>query len=453
MATRLPAFKAYDIRGKVPEQLNEQIAYKIGRAYAAEIRPQAPVIIGRDIRRSSDALAAAVTQGLNDSGVSTVDIGVCGTEMVYFGASRAGFGGGIMVTASHNPMQYNGLKLVSAGAVPISGDSGLDAIEQRVRSETFAPPSATPGSAVSADILADFIDCVLNFVAQSELKPLRIVVNPGNGCAGAAVAALSAKLPFEIIRVNFEPDGNFPNGIPNPLLEENRPATRDAVLANRADLGIAWDGDYDRCFFFDEHGKFIDGYYLVGLFASEMLQHAPGSRIIHDPRLIWNSQDMIAAAGGVAVQSKTGHAFIKERMRAENALYGGEVSAHHYFRDFAYCDSGMIPWLLLTAMLSKSGKPASALIAERKARYPISGEINRIVDDADAAIARVRRSYAASVSEIDETDGISMAFGHDWRFNLRCSQTEPILRLNIETHADAQLLASKTAELLQMIEA
>jgi phosphomannomutase len=448
---RIPCFKAYDIRGRVPDELNEDVAQRTGRAFAAQLSPR-KVVVGRDIRLSSESIAAALTEGFRAAGVDVIDIGVGGTENVYFAARHLadeGVDGGVMVTASHNPMDYNGMKLVQRDAVPISGDSGLREIEALAARGEFAD-ATDRGGLESRDLGPAYIDHLLSYVDTDELKPLNIVSNPGNGCAGPAVEALAERLPFRFERVFHEPDGNFPNGVPNPLLPENRAPTADAVKRTGADFGIAWDGDFDRCFFFDENGDFVEGYYIVGLFAEEMLKHSPGSAIIHDPRLVWNTVEMVESAGGRAVQSKTGHAFIKERMRKEDAVYGGEMSAHHYFRDFAYCDSGMIPWLLMSSILSRTGKKMSELVAERQARFPASGEINRRLDDAEASLARVEATYGPQ-GEIDRTDGLSIDLG-EWRLNLRKSNTEPLLRLNVETRGDAELMRAKTDEVLALID-
>lgn len=449
--TPLACFKAYDVRGRVPDELNEDLAWAIGMAYAAEIAPQGPVVIGRDIRQTSAGLAAALARGLNDAGVDTIDIGLCGTEMVYYAAARPGMGGGIMVTASHNPIEYNGMKMVRAGSAPISGDTGLRDIERRARLRDFAAASRR-GNHREEDVMTEYADKILSLVDVAALKPLRLVVNAGNGCAGPAFDALARRLPFEVERVHHQPDGTFPHGIPNPLLPENQPATADVVRAHKADLGVAWDGDYDRCFLFDEQGQFIDGYYMVGFLAGEMLTRYPGAAIVHDPRLTWNTIDIVLTMGGRPVVCKTGHAFIKERMRKEQAVYGGEMSAHHYFADFAYCDSGMIPWLLVAAVMSRTGKPLSALVGERMRKFPCSGEINRKLADPAAAIARVRAAFEPLASAKEEVDGLSLTFGDAWRFNLRSSQTEPILRLNVEARGDAALMRAKTEELLALLD-
>ena len=448
--TELSCFKAYDIRGRMPDELNNEIAYRIGRAYAEFLTPSR-VAVGRDVRLTSEGLCRALTEGLTDGGADVFDIGLCGTEEIYFAVFDQMMDGGIMVTASHNPMDYNGMKLVREGARPISGDSGLSVIRDRTVAGDFPSPDRK-GSITALDVKERYIRHLLGYLEGQALRRLRVVVNGGNGCAGPVVDRLAAHLPFEFFPVHHEPDGTFPNGIPNPLLPENRAATRDAVLEYGADLGVAWDGDFDRCFLFDEQGEFIEGYYIVGLLAEVILKRFPGSRIIHDPRLTWNTIDMVEKSGGTPVQSKTGHAFIKERMRMEDAVYGGEMSAHHYFREFAYCDSGMIPWLMVTALMSRSGKPLSALVGERMRLYPASGEINRRIADPLVAIAEVESRYLPGALVVDRTDGLGMEF-EEWRFNLRCSNTEPVLRLNVESRQDGALMRRKTAELLKIIDA
>jgi phosphomannomutase len=446
---RLAAFKAYDIRGRVPDELNPDIAYRLGLAFAQQFRPRR-VALGRDCRHSSPVLQLALAQAFNAENVEVLDIGLCGTEETYWAAQQQGVDGGIQVTASHNPMDYNGMKLVRGGAIPVSGDTGLRELEQRVAQSTALAPDGAP-QMVAADFRTSYVEHLLGYVKREELKPLRIVVNAGNGVAGAVIDALEPHLPFTFVKVHHQPDGNFPNGIPNPLLPEMRTDTVNAVREHKADFGVAWDGDFDRCFLFDETGAFIEGYYIVGLLAAAMLTQEQGARIIHDPRLTWNTIDIVRAAGGVPVQSKTGHAFIKERMRKENAIYGGEMSAHHYFRDFAFCDNGNIPWLLVAGLISRSGLPLSRLVEARVQKYPASGEINRQVADVKATIARIEERYAATAEVIDRTDGISMEFGN-WRFNLRGSNTEPVLRLNVESRGDHGLMRDKTAELLAAID-
>lgn len=449
MGKPLNCFKAYDIRGRVPDELNEDVATRIGRAYAEYVRPGV-VVVGEDMRLSSTALADALSRGLNAGGADVLRIGMCGTEEVYFATSHLKAGGGIMVTASHNPADWNGMKLVREGSRPISGDTGLNEI--RALAETGGLPDAPkPGTSRTATPLSAYLDHLLGYVSAGSLKPLTIVVNAGNGGAGHVIDGLERRLPFRFVKLQHEPDGTFPHGVPNPLLPENRRLTSEAVREHDADFGVAWDGDFDRCFLFDERGEFIEGYYIVGLLARAMLGRNPGASIIHDPRLTWNTIDMVRAGGGRPVQSKTGHAFIKERMRSEDAVYGGEMSAHHYFRDFAYCDSGMIPWLLVAGMLSASGEPLSSLVAERIEAFPCSGEINRQVADARAVLTRIRDVYAPQALSLDETDGVSFEFA-DWRFNLRMSNTEPLIRLNVESRGDAQLMERRTKELLEAID-
>lgn len=445
----LPAFKAYDIRGRVPDELNETLAGRIGVALADRLRP-GPVILGHDVRLSSPALQAALSLGLRSRGRDVLDIGLCGTEEVYFQVDHLGAAGGVMVTASHNPMDYNGMKLVKEQARPISSDTGLFAISDAVQADTAPPAPPIAGEQARPDKSA-YIEHLLSYVDVAALKPLKLVVNAGNGGAGAIVDLLAPCLPFQFVRVFHEPDGHFPNGIPNPLLPENRQATADAVREHGADFGIAWDGDFDRCFFFDEQGRFIEGYYLVGLLAQAILAKNPGGKIVHDPRLVWNTIEQVENAGGIPVLCKSGHAFIKEKMRAEDAVYGGEMSAHHYFREFAYADSGMIPWLLIAALVSGSGRSLGDLVADRVAKFPCSGEINFKVADAKAAVDRVLGHYAPLAPTLDHTDGISADFGH-WRFNLRSSNTEPLLRLNVETRGDATLLQSRTDEISRLLQ-
>lgn len=445
----MKCFKAYDIRGRVPDELNEEIAYRLGRAFARTVG-EGDIVVGYDIRRDSPPFARAIVRGLNDEGRNVIDIGLGGTEEVYFQTFHRAVAGGIMVTASHNPIDYNGMKLVREDARPISGDTGLRDIERMVEQNAFGFPSVRCGKVVRDHDKSAYVSHLLGYVDASALRPLKIVVNAGNGGAGAVIDLLADHLPFEFVRVNHEPDGSFPNGIPNPLLPENRDATAQAVILHGADFGIAWDGDFDRCFLFDAQGNFIEGYYIVGLLAAQLLEKHAGAKIIHDPRLTWNTIDMVEAAGGVPIESKTGHAFIKERMRLEDAIYGGEMSAHHYFRDFAYCDSGMIPWLLVAERLSKTGISLADMLAERMAAYPCSGEINFVVEDAHATVARVLDFYAREHPRVDRVDGLSVMFAN-WRFNLRASNTEPLLRLNVESRGDESLMRQKTVELSGLI--
>jgi phosphomannomutase/phosphoglucomutase len=447
----LSCFKAYDIRGQVPAQLDAKLAYQIGRAFVDEINP-GTVVVGFDVRLESPMLAEALRRGITEAGADVIDIGLCGTEEVYFQTfhrENQGVGGGIMITASHNPKGYNGMKLVREGSRPVSGDTGLFAIRDRVKTGQFKTPEKVGSVLVDADKTA-YIQHLLGYVDISTLKPLKIVADPGNGGAGPVMRLLEKHLPFDIQYIHEQPDGNFPHGVPNPLLPEMRDATSQAVVEQGADLGIAWDGDFDRCFLFDAKGRFIEGYYLVGLLAETLLAKQPGGKIIHDPRLTWNTIEQVKQAGGIPIQSKTGHAFIKQIMREQDAIYGGEMSAHHYFRDFAYCDSGMIPWLLITELMSKTGKTIAELVDERMAAYPCSGEINYRVEDVHGTIERVLAYFSSMKPKIDRTDGVSVEFG-DWRFNLRGSNTEPLLRLNVETRRDSDLVGGKVLALEALI--
>lgn len=450
MPISIECFKAYDIRGQIPGQLNTDIAYRIGNATGEFLGGSGNVVLGRDMRLSSEEIADAVARGLMDAGMTVLDIGLCGTEMVYFATGQLGADGGIMVTASHNPADYNGMKLVREQARPISADTGLADI-RRLAEQDERALAASKGERRTVDVFDEYIRHMLSYVDVEALKPLKLVVNAGNGCAGIAVDGLEPLLPFELIKIHHEPDGTFPNGVPNPLLPENRESTIQAIHAHGADMGIAWDGDFDRCFLFDEQGGFIEGYYIVGLLAESILAKHPGGKVVHDPRLTWNTLDMVEQAGGTAVQSKSGHSFIKETMRAVDGVYGGEMSAHHYFREFSYADSGMIPWLLVAELVSQSGKPLSALVGERIARYPASGEINRKVADAPAVLAMLLAAYGSEAQDVDDLDGYSFEFA-DWRFNIRMSNTEPVIRLNVESRGDIELMQKKTAEILEKIE-
>ncbi|MFW1736278.1 MULTISPECIES: phosphomannomutase CpsG [unclassified Acinetobacter] len=435
---KLTCFKAYDIRGKLGTELNEEIAYKVGRAYGQIYQPKT-VVIGCDIRLTSEALKQATIRGLNDAGVDVLDLGMTGTEEVYFAAFHLDVQGGIEITASHNPMDYNGMKLVRENARPISADTGLKDIQSLAESEQFIEVEKK-GSTQKYNILPEFIEHLLTYIDPSKIRPLKLVMNAGNGAAGHVVDAIEEKfkalnIPVEFIKIHNHPDGTFPNGIPNPILVENRDSTRNAVLIHHADMGIAWDGDFDRCFLFDEKGQFIEGYYIVGLLAQAFLLKQAGEKIVHDPRLVWNTLDIIEQYNGIAVQSKSGHAFIKDVMREHNAAYGGEMSAHHYFRDFAYCDSGMIPWLLAILVVSETQQSLSSLVEGMIERFPCSGEINFKVEDTQKTIQKIFDHFADLNPAIDQTDGVSLDFGA-WRLNVRASNTEPLLRLNIESRAD-----------------
>lgn len=451
MTITTKAFGAYDLRGIYPDEVNEKLYYRIGRAFPSLFEAK-KVAVGYDIRLSGESLANALSKGLMESGCEVVVIGLCGTEMIYHAAGS--LDGGLMVTASHNPQEYNGLKLVRKGAVPLTKEELKDLAEAVKEGAELPPPAAAPAKAEKKNILEDYIRRILSFVDMKALKPLKIVANSGNGSAGLVVEALAKYLPFEIISVYGEPDGSFPHGVPNPLLPENRETTARAVMEHGADFGVAWDGDFDRCFLYDEQGHFIEGYYMVGFLAQAFLSRQQGARIIYDPRCIWNTIELVEEAGGQPVVCKGGHAFIKAKMREVDAVYGGEMSAHHYFRDFSYCDSGMIPWLLVAELLCRSGQPLSSLLQERMARYPVSGEINTRVESVAAAktlLEKVEKVYGSLPgSEISRLDGLSIAFA-DWRFNLRPSNTEPLLRLNVEAREDSRLCRQKTAELIDML--
>jgi phosphomannomutase len=446
----LSAFKAYDIRGRIPDELNPQLVYLIGRAYAAFVKPR-QVAVGRDIRLTSDQFATELIRGLTDSGVDVLDIGLCGTEGVYFATFYYELDGGVMVTASHNPPDYNGLKLVRELSKPVGADSGLKDIAAMIRDGKLPPVATTKGRVEHRDTSEDYIEHLLGYVDRKALRKLKVVVDAGNGGAGLTIDKLAPHLPFEFIKVRHQPDGNFPQGIPNPMLEENRGPTLEALKKSGADLAIAWDGDYDRCFFYDANGTFIEGYYIVGLLAESFLAKQPGARIVYDPRLTWNTVETVKRFGGVPVMSKSGHAFIKQKMREVDGAYGGEMSAHHYFRDFSYCDSGMIPWLLVLERVCETGKSLAELVRERMQAYPASGEINRRLPDAKQVLAAAEAKYGPGAVAIDHTDGLSVDY-QDWRFNVRASNTEPLVRLNVESRGNEALMREKTAELLAFLD-
>ncbi len=444
------AFKAYDIRGMVPEEVNPELAYRIGRVFVALFGAET-VVVGHDIRLTGPELVDALSDGLRDGGANVIDIGQCGTEMIYFATAQLKTDGGIMVTASHNPAGYNGMKLVRRDARPVSSTTGLEEIRQMVEGDEF-PHHAVAGKArgirVKQDIMAAYVEHLLTYIDKDSLKPMKIVVNPGNGGAGAVLDSLEKLLPFELVKINYKPDGTFPNGVPNPMLEGNRQVTSDAVLESGADLGIAWDGDFDRCFFCDEKGRFIEGYYIVGLLAAAFLQKHRGSKIMYDPRLVWNTEAIVRKYGGIPVKCRSGHAFMKQCMRENDVIYGGEMSSHHYFRDFSFCDSGMITWLMVTELLCQRGGKMSDLVEAMEAAFPCSGEINRKVEDPEKIFTILEEAFKDG--DIDHMDGLSVEY-RDWRFNLRASNTEPVIRLNVEARGDRKLLAEKTAELLRLI--
>ncbi|MHA7878158.1 MAG: phosphohexomutase domain-containing protein [Saccharospirillum sp.] len=450
----LTCFGAYDIRGELGVELNTDIAYRIGRAFAAYLKPKT-VVVGGDVRETSPELKQAFAQGVLDFGADVIDIGLCGTEEVYFATKHLNAEGGCMVTASHNPINYNGMKMVREESKPISRDTGLDDIKRMAENDAYGEPAAQPGTLTELDNSQAYVEHLIGYLDLSDIRPTKLVTNAGNGAAGPSLdrveAALKAKgVPIEFVKIHNEPDGRFPNGIPNPLLHEQQPVTSKAVREHKADMGIAWDGDFDRCFLWDEDGNFIEGYYIVGLLAEAFLVKQPGAKIVYDPRLTWNTIEIVEANGGVPVMCKSGHAFIKEKMRKEDAVYGGEMSAHHYFKDFAYCDSGMVPWLLVVDLLSKKKTTLKALVSERMSKFPSPGEINSKVADADEAMARVYEEYKDQAIAEDRIDGLSLEFA-DWRFNLRKSNTEPVIRLNVETRGDKALMDEKTQELLALI--
>jgi len=448
MKIKISSFKAYDIRGQLPHEINPEIAYRVGNA-TAEYLSAKKMILGRDIRASSKELSESMASGLMDAGVDVIDIGECGTENVYYATGELKSCGGVMVTASHNPSDYNGFKIVSENAKPISSETGLLDIRKIAESDKRLI-SESRGNLEQRGLNQSYVKKVLSFIDPDSLSKLKVVMNPGNGGAGVYAEYISKNMPIEIIKLNFDPDSSFPNGIPNPMIEENRASTSQAVIDNKADLGIAWDGDFDRCFFFDEKGNFIEGYYLVGLLAKSFLIKNRNERVIYDPRLTWNTIDVVERYGGDAIQCQSGHSFIKKSMRDNDAVYGGEMSAHHYFRDFYYCDSGMIPWLLILEMISKEKIPLSQMIQKYRERYPVSGEINLKVNNTKTIIDSIKEYYLDDALCVDETDGVGMEF-EKWRFNLRASNTEPLIRLNVESYNNESLMNEKTRELVDRI--
>lgn len=449
MGEWLRCFKAYDVRGVVPEELNPDIAYRIGRAYADETHANS-VCIGYDIRLSGPELCKALTNGLVDAGVNVTHLGLVGTEMVYFATAAYHYDGGVMITASHNPPEYNGMKMVRRESRPISSDTGLTSIEKRAHDRVWVRSGL--GNVSARNCYHDFVEHLLKLIPPADLKPLRILANAGNGAAGIALRALSPHLPLEIEAMHFEPDGHFPNGVPNPILEESRKEVVEKLrgAAVPYDFGVAWDGDYDRCFFFDEHGTFIEGYYIVGLLAQSILAKDRNQTIVYDPRLTWNTLEIVSAMGGRAEVCKSGHAFIKEKMRALDAIYGGEMSAHHYFRDHWYCDSGMIPFLLIARLVSQTGRTLGDLVSEMVQNYPCSGEINFRVQDVPTVLKKVEAEFADGI--IDHLDGLTVEYP-EWRFNLRGSNTEPVLRLNVETRGDADLVWRQVSRIEALVSA
>lgn len=452
-ASQFPFFKAYDIRGKVPLEINPELARHVGLAFAAQYNP-GTVCIGRDARLSSAELSRFLANGLRDGGADVVDIGLCGTEEVYFATFSQGFGGGVMITASHNPADWNGLKIVREKAIPLSGDSGLFTLRDRIAARDL-PHADKRGKYYEKSFRSQYVDMLLGLAGlkggTTAWPPLTVVADAGNGCAFLVMDEILKHSPDRVIRLNARPDGAFPNGVPNPLLPERRANTIKALKEHKADLGLAWDGDFDRCFFYDEEGVFIEGYYMVGLLAKELLSaNPPGRKILHDTRLIWNTREIVLAGGGTPVETKTGHAFMKARMREENALYGGEMSAHHYFRDFGFCDSGMLAWIVLRGLMARTGQSLGQLTRAMREKYPVSGEINREITDPAKAMARIEKFYEKKALDVHFIDGLSMDMG-EWRLNVRMSNTEPVLRLNVEARGDEGLMREKTREVLGMM--
>ncbi len=458
----IDCFKAYDVRGELGVNLDESIAYRIGRAFAQILannttHDKPAIVIGADIRPSSFALKAAAIEGITDAGVDVIDLGMTGTEEVYFATSFYDAIGGIEVTASHNPINYNGLKMVRENSRPISADTGLAEVRALAESGEFI--DAPKGQVIEKSDKTAYIDKLMSFVDTAKFTAKKIIVNSGNGSAGPVVDAIEARLaaagaPIELIKVHHTPDGSFPNGIPNPMIIANQASTRDAVLAHQADFGVAFDGDFDRCFLFDADGRFIDGSYVVGMLAAAFLQKHQGETIVYDPRVIYNTEHVIEQLGGTPALSKSGHSFIKQVMRETGAIYGGEMSAHHYFKEFFYCDSGMVPWLLLIELLSVTGKSLAELVDDYITAHPSSGELNFKLGQTDAAtISQALEDKYGSLNPAKNTlDGLSLDFG-DWRFNLRSSNTEPLIRLNIETRGDASLLDAKVNEIMALLDA
>ncbi len=442
--TNMTCFKAYDIRGEINVNIDEDVAYRVGRAVAQHFGAKT-IVIGFDARETSPAFAQAAAQGVKDAGADVLDIGLAGTEEMYWAVSEFGACAGIEVTASHNPINYNGMKIVKSGSRPLDDASDFQVIKSLAEAADWTTADHIGQSLdYTKEARKAYVDQVLSFLDLTALTPLKIVVNSGNGAAGPTFDAIADRLkeqgaPLEFTLVHHTPDHTFPNGIPNPLLPKNHAATGDVVKEVGADFGIAFDGDFDRCFFFDEHGAFVPGEYVVGLLASIFLEKEAGAKIVHDPRVIWNTQDIVTQKGGTAIQSKTGHAFIKQIMRDTQAVYGGEMSAHHYFRDFAYCDSGMIPWVLVAELVSRSGRSLGDWVKDRFTAFPSSGETNFTVEDANEAIENVSSFYKDQAISIDETDGLSFNFDN-WRFNLRKSNTEPLVRLNVESKAGGMAL-------------
>jgi phosphomannomutase len=440
-------FKAYDVRGIHPTELDEDGAYRIGRGYVEEFEPRT-VAIGRDTRLSSPSMATAAIEGAADGGADVLDLGLVGTEMVYYAVGDLGLDGGICVTASHNPPNYTGMKIVRRGARPVGGDSGLDRV--RRRAEAGFDDVRRRGTVREEDVWAGFVEKVLSFVDEAGFRPLRIVVDAANGMAGTMLPPVLERLPqLDVVRCYFEPDGSFPNHEPNPLLPENRAFIVEKTRSEGAQLGVAYDGDADRCFFVDDTGEFVPGDFVTALLARAMLAKEPGAKIIYDVRASWAVPRAIEEAGGVPLINRVGHAFIKDRMRKEDALFAGEVSAHYYFRDFSQADTGVVPFLVMLELLSQSDRPLSELLAPYRERYFLTGELNTPVADVALKLQEIKERYTAAGGRISHLDGISVDFD-DWHFNVRPSNTEPLLRLNLEALSEP-LMEEKRDEVLELI--
>ena len=438
-------FKAYDIRGIYPDELDEDGAYAIGRAYVEEFEPR-QVAVGRDMRLSSPTMAEAVMRGAADGGAEVLDLGMVGTEMLYFAVGDMELDGGVEVTASHNPKEYTGMKIVRRGALPVGGDSGLQEIRVRAQGD-FGPPKEG-GSIRKEDIWPRFVERVLSFVEVEAIKPLRVVIDAANGMAGAMLPLVLERLPARPIECFFEPDGSFPNHEPNPLLPENREFIIAKVLAEKADLGVAFDGDADRCFFVDDAGEFVPGDFVTALLAEAVLEKEPRATIIYDVRASWAVRDTVERAGGRAIVNRVGHAFIKHRMRKENAAFAGEVSGHYYFRDFFQADSGVIPMLLMLELVSRKGQKLSEILAPYRERYFLTGELNTKVNDVAVKLQELKERFGGE-GELSHLDGVSVT-APDWHMNVRPSNTEPLLRLNLEA-TSRELMERKRDAVLAVI--
>jgi phosphomannomutase len=440
-------FKAYDVRGIYPTELDEDGAYAIGRAYIEQFEPK-QIAVGRDMRLSSPSMAASVIRGAADEGCDVLDLGLVGTEMVYFAVGELELDGGVMVTASHNPKNYTGMKIVRRGALPVGGESGLLEIRDRAVSLGDTSGGQTPGQVQEYDIWPAFVDRVLSFIDLSEIKPLRVVIDAANGMAGVMLPPVLERLPIEAVRYYFEPDGTFPNHEPNPLLPENRQFIIERTKAEGADFGVAFDGDADRCFFVDDTGEFVPGDFVTALFAELVLEKNPGAKIIYDVRASWAVPERIERAGGVPLINRVGHAFIKQRMREEGAVFAGEVSGHYYFRDFSQADSGVVPFLLMLELVSRRGQKLSEILRPFRERYFITGELNTPVPDVALKLQELKERFGPQ-GEVSHLDGISVT-GKDWHFNVRPSNTEPLLRLNLEARSE-ELMEQKRDEVLDVI--